>query len=177
MTSRAPSLTRDEARERTRLLHVTSYDVHLDLTCGDEVARSRVTVRFLSIEPGADSFAELTAERVHSATLNGVPLPKGAWADGRIALTGLALDNTLVVDADIPYSRTGDGLNRYIDPEDGETYVGAYIGVVNAQKVFACFDQPDLNAVERRAKSRHQRAIEPAAAADQQAAGFADGAN
>ena len=146
MTSRAPSLTRDEARERTRLLHVTSYDVHLDLTCGDEVARSRVTVRFLSIEPGADSFAELTAERVHSATLNGVALPKGAWADGRIALTGLALDNTLVVDADIPYSRTGDGLNRYIDPEDGETYVGAYIGVVNAQKVFACFDQPDLKA-------------------------------
>jgi aminopeptidase N len=37
-------------------------------------------------------------------------------------------------------------MHRFVDPADGEVYVGAYCGVDVAQQVYACFDQPDLKA-------------------------------
>ena len=139
-------LTLDEARRRARLVSVASYDVDLDLTRGDEVFGSRVTVRFASAEVGASTFVELRATRLVSATLNGERLEASAYDGSRIALTALASDNELVVEAEMPYTTTGDGMHRYVDPADGEVYVGAYVGVVNAQHVFANFDQPDLKA-------------------------------
>ena len=139
-------LTLDEARRRARLVSVASYDVDLDLTRGSTVFGSRVTVRFASAEVGAATFVELTAARAVSAVLNGEPLEPSAYDGNRIALTALALDNELVVEAELPYTTTGDGMQRYVDPADGEVYVGAYVGVVNAQLVFANFDQPDLKA-------------------------------
>ena len=139
-------LTRDEARRRARLLQVASYDVDLDLTRGDEVFGSRVTIRFASAEAGTSTFAELRATRLVSAVLNGQVLEESAYDGTRIALTALERDNVLVVEAEMPYTTTGDGMHRYVDPVDGEVYVGAYVGVVNAQHVFANFDQPDLKA-------------------------------
>ena len=137
MTSSRPSLTRDEAQERTRLLGVSSYDVELDLTRGDEVAGSRSEIAFRCHEPGATTFVEISARRLLSASLNGVALPADAWDGYRLVLTDLAEQNVVVVEAEVEYARTGDGLYREVDPEDGETYVGAYVGVVYAQLVFA----------------------------------------
>jgi aminopeptidase N len=37
-------------------------------------------------------------------------------------------------------------MHHMVDPADGETYVGAYLGMDVAQKVFCCFDQNDLKA-------------------------------
>ena len=42
------NLTRDEARERAALLRVTSYDIALDLTVGDETFGSVTTIAFTS---------------------------------------------------------------------------------------------------------------------------------
>jgi aminopeptidase N len=139
-------LTRDEARHRAELLAVSSYDIDLDLTRGDEIFGSRVTIGFASAEEGASTFVELRASRLVSAVLNGEPLEESAYDGTRIALTALQRDNVLVVDAEMPYTTTGDGMHRYVDPADGEVYVGAYVGVVNAQHVFANFDQLDLKA-------------------------------
>ena len=149
MTETSRPLTLVEAQERSRLLRVESYDVDLDLTRGDRVFGSRVVVRFACVETGAATFAELRAERLGSAVLNGRALEPSAYDGTRIALAGLAADNELVVDAEIAYTSTGDGMHRYVDPLDGEAYVGAYVGVVNAQRVLANFDQPDLKATIR----------------------------
>ena len=43
-------------------------------------------------------------------------------------------------------SRTGEGLHRAVDPADGEVYLYAMTFLDDAQRVFACFDQPDLKA-------------------------------
>ena len=139
-------LTLDEARERARLLRVSSYDIDLDLTRGDERFGSRVTIRFSCVEPGAATFAELRAERLVSAVLNGRRLEPTAYDGFRIALTGLEADNELVVEAELPTRPPARGCTAIVDPVDGEVYVGAYVGVVNAQLVFANFDQPDLKA-------------------------------
>ncbi len=146
MAETSRTLTLDEARQRAGLLTVAGYDVHLDVTGGPESFRSLTKVRFSSNRPGATTFAELRATRLIRATLNGRPLAAESLAGNRLTLPDLIADNELIVEADLPYSNSGEGMHRYVDPLDGETYVGAYLGIDNAQRVFACFDQPDLKA-------------------------------
>ncbi|WP_328976457.1 aminopeptidase N [Streptomyces canus] len=149
------NLSRDEARERAALLSVDGYDVSLDLrsAVGDQAGdgprtfRSVTTIRFRCNEPGATSFADLIAPSVTAVSLNGRDLDPGAVFDGsRIALEDLAADNELVVDAQCAYSRTGEGMHRFVDPEDGEVYLYTQYEPADSRRVFANFEQPDLKA-------------------------------
>ncbi|GAA3773454.1 aminopeptidase N [Plantactinospora mayteni] len=141
-----PSLTRVAAVERAALLTVESYDIELDLTGGPERFRSTTTVRFRAATPGAGTFVEVRPARLLGVRLNGAELDPAALADNQLPLTGLAADNTLVVEAEMAYSNSGEGLHRFVDPADGETYLYAMSGMDSAQRIFACFDQPDLKA-------------------------------
>ncbi|SIO89622.1 aminopeptidase N [Nocardiopsis sp. JB363] len=143
----AGNLTRDEARERARILSVDSYDVELDLTTGGETFRSTTTVRFSSSEPGARTFIDLVAPTTREATLNGVKLDVAALFDGeRLTLPELAADNELTVVADAAYMRTGEGLHRFVDPVDEAVYLYSQFETADAHRMFTCFDQPDLKA-------------------------------
>ncbi|MEN3612218.1 aminopeptidase N [Plantactinospora sp. ZYX-F-223] len=147
------NLTQVEATERGRLLDVTGYDIRLDLSSAGQGAdgrtfRSTTEVRFRCAEPGAATFIEVAADSVRAATLNGAPVDLSGWsAEDGLTLTGLAAENTLVVDADFLYSSSGQGLHRSVDPVDGETYLYSQFETADAQRVFACFDQPDLKSV------------------------------
>ncbi len=144
------NLTRDEARERARLLHVDSYDVRLDLSMAiDEPAifRSASTIRFSCTEPGAQTHLDITADRIVIATLNGEPIDvETAFSGQRLALPALAADNVLNVVANCVFSRTGEGLHRFLDPVDKEVYLYSQFETFDAHRMFACFDQPDLKA-------------------------------
>ena len=142
-------LTYAQAQERSRLISVLGYQVDLDLTGDDEAFGSTTVVRFGCRRPGADSFVELRPVRLRRAVLNGKDLDTAALHGNRLPLTGLQSDNELRVEADMAYSRTGEGMHRFTDAADGETYLAAHGGVDNAQRVFAAFDQPDLKAVTR----------------------------
>ena len=140
------NLTRLEAADRSATVHTQSYDVILDLTRGETVFGSSTTVRFTST-PGSSTFIDLIAPVVHSISLNGRSLdPAEVYADSRITLTGLAADNELVVVADCAYMHTGEGLHRFTDPADGETYLYSQFEVPDSRRVFAVFEQPDLKA-------------------------------
>ncbi|MFD0271764.1 aminopeptidase N [Streptomyces sp. NPDC127106] len=153
------NLSRDEARVRAELLSVDGYEVSLDLTSavdeaepaeGPRTFRSVTTVRFRAAAPGSSTFADLIAPSVNSVTLNGQELDPAAAFDGaRIALDGLASENVLVVDANCAYSRTGEGMHRFVDPEDGEVYLYTQYEPADARRVFANFEQPDLKAPYR----------------------------
>ncbi|MEV0091573.1 aminopeptidase N [Streptomyces sp. NPDC050738] len=149
------NLSRDEARERAGLLSVDGYEVVLDLRSavgegpaqGPRTFRSVTTIRFRSSTVGASSFADLVAPSVNAVTLNGQPLDVAAVFDGvRIALDGLQAENELVVDAQCAYSRTGEGMHRFVDPEDDEVYLYTQYEPADARRVFANFEQPDLKA-------------------------------
>ncbi|MEU1656198.1 aminopeptidase N [Streptomyces griseofuscus] len=148
------NLSRDEARERAALLSVEGYDVSLDLrsAVGDaegepRTFRSVTTIRFRCNEPGASSFADLIAPSVTAVSLNGKDLdPSDVFDGARIALEDLAAENELVVDAQCAYSRTGEGLHRFVDPEDGEVYLYTQYEPADSRRVFANFEQPDLKA-------------------------------
>jgi aminopeptidase N len=143
----ARTLTRDEASARAALIQVESYDIELDLTTGDETYHSITNVRFRSLKPGISSFIELLAEQCHSITLNGAALdPRVAYNGERISLEHLLTDNELVVEADCAYTQSGEGIHRFVDPEDERTYLYTECFLYEAQRIFACFDQPDLKA-------------------------------
>jgi aminopeptidase N len=140
-------ITRAETADRAGLLRVESYDVTLDLTRGGQTFGSTSVVVFDCAELGAASYADLVAETVHEITLNGVPIdPAAAYADGRIALTGLAERNELRVVADCAYETGGFGLQRSVDSADGRVYTFTQFEAAHARRVFANFEQPDLKA-------------------------------
>ncbi|MFE1785393.1 aminopeptidase N [Streptomyces sp. NPDC059506] len=149
------NLTREEARERAAMLTVDGYDVALDLRSATEpvadasagVFRSVTTVRFRCSSPGASTHLDLIAPAVRSVSLNGRALDPAEVFDGsRIALAGLEAENEVVVDASCAYSRTGEGMHRFTDPVDGETYLYTQYEPADSRRVFANFEQPDLKA-------------------------------
>ncbi|MDX3093745.1 aminopeptidase N [Streptomyces sp. ME01-24h] len=142
-----PALTRAEAETRARQITVQHYSVDLDLTRGEEVFGSTTVIRFTALDDG-DTFVELKPAALHSAVLDGRPLDVAALDDNRLPLSGLpAGPHELQVEADMRYSRTGEGMHRFTDPADGETYLYTQLFLDDVQRVIAAFDQPDLKAV------------------------------
>ena len=74
------NLTREEAQQRARLLHVDAYEIDLDLSGAQDggTYRSVTTVRFDSAEAGAETFIDLVAPAVHEVVLNGKALDVAA---------------------------------------------------------------------------------------------------
>ena len=142
------NLTRDEAATRGALLSVDSYTIDLDLTVSDKVFESTTVIRFSCSEPGASTFADLHGATVHEITLNGRALdPFEVYRDQRIQLDDLAADNELRVFCELPYSHTGEGLHRFVDPVDQRVYLYTQFEVPDARRVYTTFEQPDLKSV------------------------------
>ncbi|MER8014736.1 aminopeptidase N [Streptomyces griseoluteus] len=140
-------LTRDEAQARAEFLDVHRYTVDLDLTTGDETFGSRTAIRFTARTDG-DTFVELKPAELRAVTLDGQPLDAATLDGSRLPLKNLtAGEHELTVDAVMRYSRTGEGMHRFTDPVDGETYVYTQLFLDDVQRVFAAFDQPDLKSV------------------------------
>ncbi|MFF3495150.1 aminopeptidase N [Streptomyces sp. NPDC002795] len=141
-----PVLTRSEAQSRARLIDVQRYTVDLDLTVGDDTFDSRTVIRFTACTTG-DTFVELKPAELRSATLDGQPLDPTSLADNRLPLTALTEGaHELRIDTSMRYSHTGEGMHRFTDPTDGETYLYAQLAMADCPRVFAAFDQPDLKA-------------------------------
>ena len=135
------NLTRTEARERAALVRVSSYEVDLDLTTGEETFSSTTRVRFSCTDPGASTCRRPDRPpRAVAVLLNGRRLDPADVADGaRIRLDDLAAENELTVEADALYMNTGEGLHRFVDPVDKEVYLYSQFEVSDARRVFTCF--------------------------------------
>jgi aminopeptidase N len=131
------NLTRVEAEARAAIVSTETYAIELDLTTTGDTFESTTTVTFAAT-PGEETFIDLIAPEVLEITLNGESLdPKTHFQDSRITLPGVQANNTLVVKANCAYMNTGEGLHRFIDPEDGETYLCSQFEVADTRRVFA----------------------------------------
>ncbi|MFT0847751.1 aminopeptidase N [Actinomycetaceae bacterium L2_0104] len=140
------NLSRAEAAERSAILATDSYRIDLDLATGSETTFSAITEIDFSATPGASTFLDIIAASVDRVFLNGDELNPHLFADSRYPLRNLAETNTVRVESTMEYSRTGEGLHRYVDPADGEVYLYSQFEVGDARRVFANFEQPDLKA-------------------------------
>ncbi len=141
------NLSKAEAAGRAAIVAVEHYDVVLDLSevRTSPTFASRTTVTFTAT-PGAETWIDLVADAVVSATLNGRSLDPATFADSRLPLPGLAERNELVVDARCKYTRDGTGLHRFVDPVDDEVYLYTQFECPDARQMYANFEQPDLKA-------------------------------
>ena len=139
------NLTREEAQQRASVVSTGTYDIALDLTLGDERFGSVTTLRF-EATPGSSTFVDLVDAHISAITLNGTPIEPNLYAESRIPIEDLAAENELVVEATLPYSHSGEGLHRFVDPADGKVYLYTQFEVPDARRVFTTFEQPDLKA-------------------------------
>jgi len=140
------NLSRTEAKDRAEHLYVNSYAVTLDVTKGEETFYSKSEVSFTCNKPGYSTFIDAVGRSVISATLNGSAVDVSNFDGESIFLTNLAADNTLVIEMDAEYSKSGEGLQRSVDPADGEVYLYSQGETAHIRNMFACFDQPSLKA-------------------------------
>lgn len=144
------NLTRDEAMARSAALQTQSYEVEVDLTgravTDPELTFVSTSVARFSAEAPTATHIDLIAERVISATLNGVELDPATFANSRLRFEAAAGDNELQVQAECRFSRSGLGLHRFVDPADQRIYLYTQFEVSEARRMYACFEQPDLKA-------------------------------
>ena len=143
------NLRRDEAALRAADITWHFAEVQLDLSnATDQEATSYPSVTTLNFSSASgDTFLDFIHESVQEVLVNGNPIDLDeAVLDSRIYLTGLLTDaaNTVRVTGRALYSRSGEGLHRFVDPQDGETYLYTQFEPSEARRVFACFEQPDL---------------------------------
>lgn len=139
------NLTRVEASQRAELISVDSYEITLKLSADSETFFSQTKVNFQATQ-GSESFIDASAEEIHLIKLNGEILPTSNFSDHRIKLPNLQARNTLVIEGTFSYTNSGEGLHKFIDPVDGETYLYSQFEVPDSRRVFAVFEQPDLKA-------------------------------
>jgi len=140
------NISRAEAAERASYLRVESYDVILDVTAGADTFYSKSEVRFSCNTPGYSTFIDACGKSIISATLNGNAVDTTNFDGESVFLQNLQTDNHLVIEIEGIYSKSGEGLQRSVDPSDGEIYLYSQGETAYCRHMFPCFDQPSLKA-------------------------------
>jgi aminopeptidase N len=110
------NISRIEAKERADHLFVHSYDVTLDVTTGAEVFYSKSVTKFSCNAPGYSTFIDACGRSIISATLNGSPVDTSNFDGESVFLHNLAAENELIIEIEAIYSKSGEGLQRSVDP-------------------------------------------------------------
>ncbi|UVJ37711.1 aminopeptidase N [Arthrobacter sp. CJ23] len=144
------NLSRDEAATRSALISTHRYDVSLDVRQAADPAvagyTSTSTIAFAAA-PGSSTFLDFICGGVHRVVLNGTELDSARVVDrDRILLADLQAENEVTVTGTALYSRSGEGMHRFVDPADGQCYLYTQYEPADARRVFANFEQPDLKA-------------------------------
>ncbi|UYO98417.1 aminopeptidase N [Microbacterium sp. M28] len=141
------NLNRRETAARSAAITVHSIRVELDLTGAEDPARTGFpTTTTLSFDATTDAtWIDFIGESVEAVTVNGVE--QAVEHDGaRIRVAELVGSNSVTVRAVGAYSRSGEGLHRFVDPVDGATYLYTQYEPADSRRVMACFEQPDMKA-------------------------------
>ncbi|MFU9029306.1 aminopeptidase N [Rhodococcus erythropolis] len=141
------NLNRSEVAERSRTIDVTGYRVELDLrSAADSAAKTFSTVTIIDLTSSAEStWLDFIGAAVDSVEVDDASIPV-EYDGSRIVLRGLGGSNVVRVAAHGHYSRSGEGLHRFVDDADDQTYLYTQYEPADARRVFACFEQPDLKA-------------------------------
>lgn len=144
----ADQISEAEAAARKARVSDISYILDIDLISLADAYTGEVRARF-DLSDAADSLAiDFTGGSVQSIVANGssiavdyngffITLPPSALQVG---------SNDIVIHYTHPFDQDGTGLHRFVDPEDGRTYLYTYLWPYYSNRLFPNFDQPDLKA-------------------------------
>jgi len=144
-------LTHDYAKFRSQRISNIRYDLRLSLEDSDELFSGEVIAVFdltSADQPISLDFADGSVETI---AVNGVDIAVD-YNQSFVTIPAAALragQNTVHVVFMHQYSHSGQGLHRFVDPEDGRVYLHTHFEPYDANRLFPCFDQPDLRASYR----------------------------
>jgi aminopeptidase N len=142
------ALDQQTAKMRKGRIADLEYELFVDVHSGTDEFFGEATLRFdlanassdLSIDFGGGTVQEIQVNDVSVAVDYNeyfIVVPASALHDG---------SNTIQINYRHPYDEDGTGLHRFIDPQDGLTYLYTYLWPYYANRLFPSFDQPNLKA-------------------------------
>ena len=144
-------LTQAEAAARASAVSGVSYSIRLGLTAGSSTFTGRADVRFtLSQSAEFPIFLCFRGRTIQAMRLNGSDIAAPAWNGYRLTLDqGLlkrGAENRLEVEYENAFDTGGDGVFRFVDPEDNAEYIYTNFEPYEAHRMAPLFDQPDIKA-------------------------------
>ena len=143
-------LTKAEAASRAGRVNKLRYDLSFRLDAEAPDVEGTEVLTFELSDPRKPLRLDFFQGKVSSFTLNGDRLDKPDYDGASLVLPAKGLKkgpNRLTLSFSHPYSKSGSGIYRSKDPDDGRVYVYSDFEPFDASTAFPCFDQPDLKAV------------------------------
>lgn len=140
-------LTLQEAESRYETIENIKYKLDVHLTPNESFV-GKVDIQFEG-KKIRDLRLDYFQGSIKSIVFNEEPLNDFEYQNGQVLLPSNRLmigNNTVSISFETPYAKTGNGLHKFLDPDDKETYVYSQFEAFHANKMFPCFDQPDLKA-------------------------------
>ncbi|NCN27051.1 aminopeptidase N [bacterium] len=143
------SLSLPLATERSQVITQVQYDLLFSLKNDSDSFEGVSEISFNYLKTSSKSLKiDFNQGTVNSTTINGQKSPF-EYDGERIVLNTTDLKvgkNTIVISFKQKYSKDGSGLYKFVDPEDRRIYLYSNLEPYGANRVFPCFDQPDMKA-------------------------------
>lgn len=141
-------LSQAEAIARKARLSDISYVMDIDLVSLSDAYQGSLIANFMLSDNARPLEIDFTGGVVAAVTVNGetVQTDYNGFFITLPAAKLIAGPNTVAIDYSHPYDQDGTGLHRFVDPEDGRTYLYTYLWPYYSNRLFPNFDQPNLKA-------------------------------
>ncbi|BAO44119.1 aminopeptidase N [Thiolapillus brandeum] len=144
-----PNLTWEEAMARSRLVSSVDYQLYFEFGAGSGEYLGRVEVAFDLASRPESLFLDFQGDHLKKLRVNDREIPDAAIRNYRVYLAPELLRvgrNRVTLEYENAFDTNGSGLSRFVDPADGNAYFFSHFEPFHANRLFPCFDQPDLKA-------------------------------
>jgi aminopeptidase N len=142
------ALDKDTADARKARISNVEYDALIDIATSEEEIVGQLSIQFELSDAASDLTLDFTGGTLNSLQVNGAIITND-YNGYYITLPAEQLKlgtNTVIVAYRNPFGHDGTGLHRFVDPEDGLTYLHSYLWPYYANRLLPSFDQPNLKA-------------------------------
>ncbi len=142
------ALDRVTADARKARVANADYELFIDLHSNPDEFAGKARLRFDLNDNSSDLSIDFGGGTIRELRVNDEPVEidhNGFF----IVVSAAALQrgpNTIDISYQHAYGEDGTGLHRFVDPEDGSTYLYTYLWPYYANRLFPSFDQPNLKA-------------------------------
>jgi aminopeptidase N len=144
----ADALDKITADLRKARISNVSYETFIDIADSDDEILAEVAIDFDLSDASSDLTLDFTGGSLDEVKVNGAIIT-AAYNGYFITLPAEHLQlgtNDVDIAYRRPYGHDGNGLHRFVDPEDGLTYMHSYLWPYYANRLLPSFDQPNLKA-------------------------------